>query len=67
MHIHTYILQSIDSMALEPYDERLLKEKGIKLMSFHAHLRKLNSVAGLSPCILHCMVRVCADVTMLMR
>ena len=37
---------SIDSMAVEPYDERLLKEKDIKLMSFHAHLRKLKSVQG---------------------
>eukprot|EP00281_Chroomonas_sp_CCMP1168_P035876 CAMPEP_0206241856 /NCGR_PEP_ID=MMETSP0047_2-20121206/16734_1 /ASSEMBLY_ACC=CAM_ASM_000192 /TAXON_ID=195065 /ORGANISM="Chroomonas mesostigmatica_cf, Strain CCMP1168" /LENGTH=584 /DNA_ID=CAMNT_0053666811 /DNA_START=112 /DNA_END=1863 /DNA_ORIENTATION=- len=38
--------QSIDSMAVEPYDEKLLKEKDIKLMSFHAYLRKLNSVQG---------------------
>jgi len=38
--------QSIDSMPVEPYDERLLKEKDIKLMSFHAYLRKLKSVAG---------------------
>ena len=37
---------SIDSMAVEPYDERLLKEKDIKLMSFHAYLRKLKSVQG---------------------
>ena len=37
---------SIDSMAVEPYDDRLLKEKDIKLMSFHAYLRKLKSVQG---------------------
>jgi len=37
---------SIDSMAVEPYDERLLKQKDVKLMSFHAHLRKLKSVQG---------------------
>jgi hypothetical protein len=37
---------SIDSMAVEPYDERLLKEKDIKNMSFQAHLRKLKSVQG---------------------
>eukprot|EP00287_Rhodomonas_sp_CCMP768_P027305 CAMPEP_0202849486 /NCGR_PEP_ID=MMETSP1389-20130828/80858_1 /ASSEMBLY_ACC=CAM_ASM_000865 /TAXON_ID=302021 /ORGANISM="Rhodomonas sp., Strain CCMP768" /LENGTH=67 /DNA_ID=CAMNT_0049527495 /DNA_START=7 /DNA_END=206 /DNA_ORIENTATION=- len=33
-------------MAVEPYDDRLLKEKDIKLMSFHAYLRKLKSVSG---------------------
>jgi len=38
--------QGIDTMAVEPYDEKLLKEKDIKLMSFHAYLRKLKSVAG---------------------
>jgi nuclear protein localization family protein 4 len=38
--------QGIDSMAVEPYDERLLKEKDVKLMSFHAYLRKLNSIQG---------------------
>lgn len=38
--------QSIDTMPVEAYDERLLKEKDIKLMSFHAYLRKLKSVAG---------------------
>ncbi len=37
---------SIDSMAVEPYDERLLKEQDIKLMSFNAYLRKLKSVQG---------------------
>lgn len=39
-------LQGIDTMPVEPYDEKLLKEKDIKLMSFHAHLRKLKSIAG---------------------
>ena len=37
---------SIDSMAVEPYDPRLLQEKDIKLMSFQAQLRKLKSVQG---------------------
>ncbi|EKX52773.1 NPL4-like protein, forms a complex with UFD1 and CDC48 [Guillardia theta CCMP2712] len=38
--------ESIDTMAVEPYDERLLKEKDVKLMSFHAYLRKLKSHSG---------------------
>jgi hypothetical protein len=35
-----------DSTWLQAYDERVLKERDIKLMSFHAYLRKLKSQSG---------------------